>query len=103
MDIENSIRDSDAKVLAVMIAIVAGIVGLLGFLINDISIDASRVEPIRTSHLSLQPTRPAASATTGASTKPSVAEAPVKPAATTPEENWSADESSFGLRPDAAH
>lgn len=89
MKLDPSIRNAETKVLALMIAILAGMVGLIGFTLKDLSIDTSRVEPVHTAHAALLSVAAQADSEAGA---------PVAP-----EENWAPDESAHGLRPDAAH
>ncbi len=94
MDIDSSIHPGDARVIALMVTILAGLVVAIGFLMNDPSIDASRVDPVRTSHASML-SAPAMRMATEANA--------TEAGPTTPEDNTAADESSHGLHAEAAH
>ena len=92
MHIDPSLESTDYQTIAVMVAILAGLVGLLGFAINDPTVDLAQVQPIVVAHTN---------AATGPEAAPSSATG--APAVKSPEENWAPDESSHGMRPDAAH
>ena len=86
---KHEVRMHDLVVLAVL---VAGIVGVTALAVSDPSVDASRIQPIRSAlavpRIVSQSTGPVSAA---------------RPARVVEEEKWAADESSHGLRPDAAH
>jgi hypothetical protein len=84
---DSSNHQADAKALVLMIAITAGAVGLVGLVLDHLSIDTSQVHPIASARAS------------------SHAPAPRKTpeVVTKDEETWAADESSHGMRPEAAH
>lgn len=87
MSHDASTRSSDAKAIVLMIVILAGAVGLIGLVLDHMSIDASQVHPIATA-------RAASHASVPQKTVAAVAEA---------EQSWAADESARGTRPEAAH
>ncbi len=89
-----STRNDDVKVIALLAVMVVGLVGLIAILLEDPSIDASRLHPIGTAH---------AAAVAKAPRDKAVAVDAKDIRTVTPEENWAADESSHGMRPDAAH
>ncbi len=89
-----SIHSNDLKVIGLLAVMFAGLVGLIGILLADADIDASHLHPIRNANAAVVALPPQAKviALETTATKP-----------VTPEENWAADDSSHGMRPDAAH
>lgn len=77
MEVDRSIRSTDGRVLAAMVVVLAVLVGLAGFSLNDADVPTAAV--------------PAAVTTI-------VAQAPA-PAV----ETWHSDESATGTRPDSSH
>ena len=90
---QDSNHRTDVKIVALLAVMLACLVGLIALLIHDPSIDASRLQPFSAHASALPRAAPAKMAPI----------APVAEAKVTPEDNWAADESSHGLRPDAAH
>ena len=88
---DDTIHEAAGRLLAAMVVILAGLVGLVGLSLADPSLDASRMQPVHSARAAQLPHAPEA------------ATGPAEAHVVTPEENWAADESSHGLRPDAAH
>ncbi len=93
MKVDASIRNTDTRVIALIVVVLAGLIGVLGFALSDPTVDLAQIHPIQTAHAGHFSTAQPAAGTADRKTTPPV----------TPEENWAADESSHGLRPDAAH
>ena len=87
MSHDASTRSSDAKAIVLMIAVIAGAVGLVGLVLDHMSITASQVHPITV-----------AKAASHASPATKTAEVVAKA-----EEVWAADESARGARSEASH
>jgi hypothetical protein len=84
---DSATRRSDAKAIVLMIAVLAGAVGMIGLVLDHVSIDPSKVHPI---------------AAARASSHPAAQRQPVEIVAQA-EERWAADESARGTSPDASH
>ena len=91
MEIDPSIRNADDSIIALMAIILAGVVGLIGFVVGDHDIDLALIQPLG----------PPAAALV--STAKQVAVDSVEPRVKPFEETWHAVESASGARPDAAH
>ena len=92
MELDPSIRKTGVKTIAFLIAVLIGLVSLIGYLVNDAkdsTAQASRIPVTRHSMLS-----------TASHVAASVADTKGAEAG---EERWAADESSQGSRSDAAH
>lgn len=92
MEPRPSKRDTDVKIIALLAVMLACLVALIALLFHDTSVAESRMQPLLSAHAAMlhDTPRPVATSTVPAKR-------------VTPEENWTADDASAGLRPDAAH
>ena len=89
MNDDRSNDDADAGRIVLMAVLLAGLVMLLSFLLDDPSGEGPAVQPLLSAHAAEpRPARDEAGRTTATSKL---------------DENWAADESSRGARPDASH
>ena len=96
MEQHQSAHSTDLKIVALLAVMLACLIALIVLLFHDASVSESRMQPMLSAHAAMLHSAPSPVAKTAV-----VDAGPNKPV--TPEENWSADESSQGLRPDAAH
>lgn len=87
MSHDTSTRSFDARAIVLMIVVIAAAVGLIGLVLEHMSVDSSKIHPIASAH---------------ATSQTSSAKKAVEAVANT-EETWAADESARGTRPEASH
>lgn len=97
MEQSDSIRNTDLKIVALLAVMLVCLLALIVLLFHDTSVAESRMRPMLSAHAAALKTEPAPRSPAAGST------GQTKGAAVTPEENWAADDSAHGMRPDAAH
>jgi len=85
--------NTDLKIVALLAVMLVCLLALIVLLFHDSSVAESRMKPMLSAHAAVLKTEPV----------PPSPSAQTKGAAVAPEENWAADDSAHGMRPDAAH
>lgn len=96
MEPRHPARSTDLKIIALLAVMLACLIALIALLFHDTSASASRLQPMLSAHAAVLHGAPSPAAKAAV-----VDSGPQKPASA--DEKWSADDSSQGLRPDAAH
>lgn len=97
MEQRYSTPNTDLKIVALLAVMLVCLLALIVLLFHDSSVAESRMKPMLSAHAAVLKTEPVPPSPAAAST------GQTKGAAVAPEENWAADDSAHGMRPDAAH